>query len=1019
MKTKNKNLWIALTMAIVLFVGAMLGIFIGNISNALAQGTGELTLSGGEIAEDYLLNDFIEIPAANISFGGETKAAEISVITPNGERVRSAKVKLTEGGQYKAEYKALFNGKAKTISKTFTVHIPLFSKTSAKSSWEYGVDESDYQTGKEGVKVRLAKGDTLTYNGIIDLKKNNGQIVDFFLLPGDGAGTKDLKRLTVTLTDLYNPNVSLTIILQCPNDHGGSDKWWLDWTYVLAGGQNQTPTGVEGKGTANEKIWVGGDWGSVVSYSFYGTRSSLDGQSVVGTESLNLIYNEDENAVYVGNTEIINLGNLKYFEDPWTGFKTGEVKMSITGDGYSLGAANLMITRIGTNDLKGEYIVDKDAPEITVDFGDYEENSLPMAAKGLSYPVFDAKAADKIFGDVEIKTTVYYNYESQQRYQIDIEDGKFATDEVGYYTIEYLAYDGFKNESKKLVTIYCGETSPSVSVTAVDGYEVDGGTGALIFPAEIQASGGTGNIKTYATVQMPDGEEIVIDAGFRPEKDGVYKVRLYAVDVLGKTATFEYDLTIRINEKPVFLEDPILPRFFLQGYNYVLPTISAYDYSSGVEKEQIETTISIKDGKNGGEVRELPSNETDFVADADGYATVIYKATGAKGSDTVEYKVKVIDAWRDIDNYSIDMKKYFYGENIEITDTAESVKVKAVEDTSYTFVNPVIAHRFETKFLITSGGFDCLQLVFEDSKDSNVRFTVEIDNAQGEPEYLPLRINGVALRYRPAAGFDGKRDFYFVYDELNKILQDDASLKTVLTNADGSAFEGFPSGLVYVTINVIGVYGKAEIAWKNYGGQILSNSDNDIIAPSIKLSQDYASKYSIGTVAEIYSAQAADVLSPEVYTKITVRDPNGKIVTDVDGLKLQDVPFDRSYFIKLEMYGSYSVKYSAMDWMEREQDYPFALLVVDDQAPKITLEKNLQTEVKKGQKLEIVKASANDNVDGNVDVYVYLVNPNGIISKVSAGEKVTLNKTGVYQLRYMSVDAFGNLNILYYKVTVI
>ena len=490
------------------------------------------------------------------------------------------------------------------------------------------------------------------------------------------------------------------------------------------------------------------------------------------------------------------------------------------------------------------------------------------------------------------------------------------------------------------------------------------------------------------------------------------------MDVLGKTATFAYDLTVSVNDKPVFIDEPILPRFFLVGYNYTLPTIPAYDYSSGTEREQIETTIAIKDGKDGGQERDLASNVTDFVADADGFATVIYKATGAKGSNTAEYKVRVIDGWRDIENYSIDMRKYFYGENIEVTDSSNGIQVKSSQDVSYTFVNPVIAHSFETKFAVTGGNFECLQLVFEDSKDPSVKFTVEIDKSSVATENAPLRVNGVSIKYRPWAGFDGAKDFYLAYDEANKTLQADALFKTEIKNADGSAFEGFPSGLVYVTMNVSGVSGDAEVTWKNFGGQVLSNSDYDTIAPSIKLSDDYASKYTLGTVAEIYSAIAADVLSPEVYTKMTVRDPNGKIVTDVDGLKLQDVPFDRSYFIKLEMYGSYSVKYSAMDWMEREQDYPFALLVVDDKAPEITVEKAIKTQFKQGEKLEIVKATANDNVDGEVKVYAYLVDPSGILSRATFGDKVKLTMKGEYELRYMAVDKFGNLYIRYYTITV-
>lgn len=1020
MKNKKKNLLVALTTAVLFLITTLSMVFGIYIGNARAQGNGEPTLIGGEISEEYILNDFIEIPAAKISYGGDTKDAEISIIEPDGDRVRSAKVKLTEGGEYKAEYKAVFGGKAKIVEKTFTVSIPLFSKTSAKSSWEYGVDDSIHQTGKSGVKVRLAKGDTLTYNDIIDLKKSNGQIVEMFLLPTDGIGTKDVKRLIVTLTDLYNPNITLTIILQCANDHGGSNKWWFDWTYVLAGGQNQTPTGVEGKGTANEKKWVGGDWGSVVPYSFYGTRSNGNGASVVGKETLNISYNEEENKVFVGSTEIINLSDLRYFDDLWDGFTTGEVKMSITGENYTLGVANLMITRIGAHNLQREYCIDETAPAITVDFGDYDEQNLPMAGKGLSYPAFGATALDKVFGEVPVKATVYYNYESQQRYQVDIKNGRFVTDAVGYYTIEYLAYDGFKNESKKLVTIYCGETTPEIGVEAVGEYVTSCGTGTFVLPAAIKYTGGTGVVKTYATAKAQGSdEEFVIDEGFRPEKEGAHTITLYAVDMLGKTATYTYDLTVSINSQPVFIDEPILPRFFLQGYQYTLPTIPAYDYSSGTEKEQIATTIAIRDGKDGGAERDLEANVTDFVADADGYATVIYKATGAKGSNTVEYKVKVIDGWRDMNNYSIDMKQYFYGENIEVTDNAECIKVSTSMDNSYTFVSAVIADDFETKFSIIDGDFDCLQLVFEDSKDPSIQFTLEIDNSYNEEENAFLRVNGNAVKYRPWAGFYDGKDFYFVYDETTKHIYADSLFKAPIINADGSAFAGFPSGLIYVTVNVIDVNGNASVAWKNFAGQILSESDYDTIAPSIKLSNEYASRYTIGTVAEIYSAIAVDVLSPEVYTKMTVRDPNGKIVTDVNGLVLEDVPFDRSYFINLEMYGSYAVKYSAMDWMEREQDYPFALLVVDDQAPVITLEKSISTEVKQGKKVEIPKATAMDNVDGEVDVYVYLVTPGGILSKVELGKKVALTEKGVYEVRYLSVDAFGNLNILYYEIRVV
>ena len=176
------------------------------------------------------------------------------------------------------------------------------------------------------------------------------------------------------------------------------------------------------------------------------------------------------------------------------------------------------------------------------------------------------------------------------------------------------------------------------------------------------------NSLTGSTAHVGNWPGVTVD-----KKEGVYKIRLYAVDMLGKTAIFEYNLTVSINDAPVFIDEPILPKFFLEGYKYTLPTIPAYDYSSGTQKNQISTTIAIKDGKDGGQVRDLPGTEAEFEADADGYATIIYKATGAKGSNTAEYKVKVLDAWHDINSYTLDMKKYFYGENIVVTDSADSV----------------------------------------------------------------------------------------------------------------------------------------------------------------------------------------------------------------------------------------------------------------------------------------------------------------------------------------------------------
>ncbi len=1002
---KNKKIGLLATLAIsfIALICASTGIWVHNVH---AQNTAEPVLVGGEIEETYLLDEYLSVPDAQIACGDQTANAKVVVTKPDGEVVQSTSVLLDQGGVYTIEYRAIIGGELKIVEKTFTVQTPMFSGDSNNTFAVYGEDSSEYQTGLKGVNVQLAEGDVLHYNDIIDLKASEGQFLEFFFLPQDGAGTIDLRKLTVTLTDIHDPNIVLTIILQCYRGSSDeSDKWFYNYTYVLTGGQNQTPSGYE---SGSQKLHVGNDWGAPSYFSFYGQHGD---NVVVGVETMKLVYDEEANAVFANGTKVVTLDDLNYFDNAWEGFTTGEVKMDIWGDGFSRPLARLMITRIGTNNLNQTILEDVDAPEITIDYEGYDVENLPTASKGYYYPAFSATATDKMFGGVPVKTTVYYNYESSQRYQVEVVDGKFKTDRTGYYTIEYSAVDGYQNVGKELITIECKAASPAISATAVGTYVTTGKTGEVIFPAEISYIGGTGQVKTYATVKAQDGEEIPMDDGFRPEYAGIYTVTLYAEDMLGKIATCAYALSVEANVVPIFLDEVVLPRYFVAGYNYEIPTLSAYDYSDG--KEEISTTISVKDGD---EERELADCIGNFTADADGYATIIYKATGKLGSSQKEYKVPVVDPWITVD--SIDITKYFQGENITLTASDNDITVSATQDTEYQFITPVIAHKFKMQFSITGNEFTRLQLVFADSQDANVQFTIEIDKASSEAETVVLKINGVETRYTMNADFYNGKTFYFYYDDVNKLLQDDGTLKQTVKNADGSVFEGFPSRKLYVTARMIGVDGNAAVAWTNFGGQILSNTDMDSIKPSITIAGDYEASYEFKTVCEIYSAVAADVLSPETENGLTVYDPNGAVVTDVDGLSLSNVSFSRSYFISLQYYGSYSVVYTSTDIFGREQTYYYAIYVTDNVAPKIVLQSEVQTQAKVGEKINVIKAVAVDNLDGEIVLYTYVISPSSVIKKVENGGSFEATEEGVYEIRYICLDSFGNLQFTSYKVTV-
>ena len=159
-------------------------------------------------------------------------------------------------------------------------------------------------------------------------------------------------------------------------------------------------------------------------------------------------------------------------------------------------------------------------------------------------------------------------------------------------------------------------------------------------------------------------------------------------------------------------------------------------------------------------------------------------------------------------------------------------------------------------------------------------------------------------------------------------------------------------------------------------------------------------------------------MSPETTNTLIVYDPEGNVVKDLNGTELFNVSFDRSYSIYLDSYGSYSIVYTSVDAFGRERAYYYAVYVTDDIAPKIVLQGTVQEEVKLGKKINIVEAIAVDNVDGEVPLYTYLVTPSGIVTKVENGGKFVAQEKGVYEIRYMSIDTFGNLQLITYKVTV-
>ena len=114
MKKKKISLIAALAVTFATSICASVGIWAHSVH---AQETSEPILIGGEINNEYILDEYLSVSDAQISCGGKTADAKVIVKKPDGELVQSTNVRLDMGGIYTIEYRAVIDGKLKTIKK--------------------------------------------------------------------------------------------------------------------------------------------------------------------------------------------------------------------------------------------------------------------------------------------------------------------------------------------------------------------------------------------------------------------------------------------------------------------------------------------------------------------------------------------------------------------------------------------------------------------------------------------------------------------------------------------------------------------------------------------------------------------------------------------------------------------------------------------------------------------------------------------------------------------------------------
>lgn len=975
------------------------------------------------LPEKVFVGDSVTIPDKTLTNGGESKAATVTVTMPDGGLFGGNKIVASQAGKYLVTYSATISGKTVTEQTSFVAlrhpeNMFVANKYATAETGKFTAGEFSYN----GVLLTMKNNAEVTFDKVIDVADftRADEFLDFMVVPS-AEGKNDFAELVITLTDAEN---SANVVKISVKD-GGAENLNGRGSYLKIGANNQQIGGYE-----YFWDWVNNIPGETKFNTFFkfGTptwmsfRGIKDGDND-GYYSMNLGLDYADKAFYVSRywghdytVKVCDLDDVTlYGSDVWKGFTSGKMKVSFSVSGLTSASAKVLVGKVCGFDLSMEMYEDTTAPQIVLDGN---ASKPPRSVVGATYKVFDAVALDDFDDNIAVQTAVKYIYNGAE-YNVNIVDGKFATNYQGKYVVSYVATDRSGNMSTKQTEVYCDIVKPDVTID-VPQTDVTCGLFEKVSVADAKSAkvNGEGVFNISAQLIAPDGKQVRIeDNAFVPDQTGKYLLTYTATDYVGNAYTRQFNITVEPLTKPVFVAKPYLPLAFIYGFNYDLPTAQAYEGNGTA----ILAKIYVDNVELNGAF--TPSE----AQTANGQVEIKYVARGVSGIAEYIATVKTVKPIVEQgDAVYIDQSAYFVTSNATATMEKDFVSVAFGKDGRFTFANKLNARAASITFVCADKTFDSVQVVLSDSTDVNKVVTVTVTYVDGK-YYVTFPHDGNVYNLGQkgeSIGITYNNDTYSVGGV------DNAVCGKIAYYDNGNVFEGFGDA-VYIGV-VCNTQSGATLDFTNIVNQTLGHrsaagviGSTDLIAPQIVADDDTNSNYNIGDTATIPAVKAFDVLNPIQSVKVTVVAPDGtRILNNVDGTT--------EHSIKLDLYGTYAVTYTATDAFGKRAPYYKTIFVKETESPKLEVNtKKIKKTYKVGDKIEIPSYTVSDNSGSyNLDVMliypdnyiVYLLNdnsgeityclksentklPNGLL----VNEKTfKLNKSGVYTLRYFAYDEFYN-----------
>ncbi len=977
-----------------------------------------------EILTEYALDTTLAVPSASFEKDGKTYAADYAyLVYPDNQAKSGDEFLLSQIGQYSLVYTATIDGEKVVSEKNFVTAEPLYVVGNAASYVEYQEElitstidiNSEAHAPYSGIKVGLVSGDSFTYNKPINLNEVGDNAL-FRLYPynctkvfGDADGYPlQSEWYYIRLTDCYDPTNYLTIKL----------RWYGQGAmYVQAGMSNQPNVGLE-IGTPEPKpianpgsekhVYIDGQGYRAFYDVRYGTYAMRRGDG----EGMRFYFDVETKELFVQNSNsaskllVTDLDNTDIYGDKgYGGFTTGEVYLTVKAEGYRNGAthANFELAEIAGAALENkQFYVDENAPIATIDKYD---GDVVYVAKNQPFEAFKANYAD-VNGVKESKITAYYGYGTDMATEVSVVDGKFIPTREGMYTLVYTAKDIFGVESKTLARVYCVECTDGKAVQfSVEKLTSVAAGSTVALPVPTVDSINKGEFYKAHYVHKASGDITEIEGeNFVPVRLGAHEL-VYTYGDAYLQYTYSYEFTVSSSNNVVFGEI-VSPKYLIKGFKYTLEDVIATTFSGEKEEDSATTVYAAVDG----------GGYSATAIDSKGYLVTANESVRFKfvkyGESVESEAIPVINVKSGED---LAVEKYFVGDFTKTSHVTSGVLLRANAvsgDASVEFANDLTFSNFVFAFDIPAeaAGFNGLKLTFTDYYDrTNVK------------EVL-LEKNGSGVKLSSGDSFV-EMDKGFV----NGSFRLQTSRGKLFDGTDGVTFTNdFTFERVFLKVTLLGIDGVAGINVGEINGQSLAGVTADDFAPAVLFSNPDTGYAKMGTTAIVHKAVGADVLCPYYVAnlRVNVKGPDGKFVYAKDGTLLSGESLaDKAYEIDLNAYGRYSITYSYEDQAGNLTKVIDFYNAVDDAAPTISL-----TDVAAGstvqaslyQPMTAASYAVSDNVskENQIKVWILVESPAHECVYLKGTTAFTVDKLGVWTVKYLCVDLAGNYSIAEYYIEV-